>query len=51
MEHFQNVAEGHFTVRRLERTYGCEVVEAAYRAIEADQEPTCVSASTARAAP
>jgi hypothetical protein len=50
-EHFQNVAEGHFTVRRLERTYGCEVVEAAYRAIGADQEPTCVSASTGRAAP
>jgi EcsC protein family len=49
MEHFQNVAGGHFTVRRLERKYGCEVVEAAYRAIEAEQEPPCVSASAARA--
>ena len=48
MEHFQNVAGGHFTVRRLERTYGCEAVEAAYHAIETEQEQTCVSASVAR---
>jgi hypothetical protein len=47
-DHFQNVAAGHFTVRRLERKYGCEVIEAAYRAIEAEQEPACVSASAVR---
>ena len=29
-QHFQDVARGHFTVRRLERTYGAEVVRAAY---------------------
>ncbi len=35
MEHFLTVAEGHFTVRKLERRYGRSVVEAAYRAIGA----------------
>jgi EcsC protein family len=30
IEHFQSVARGHFTVRRLERKYGTEVVAAAY---------------------
>jgi hypothetical protein len=29
-QHFQNMANGHFTVRRLERTYGQDVVKAAY---------------------
>jgi hypothetical protein len=29
-EHFQNVARGHFTVRRLERTYGAETVRFDY---------------------
>lgn len=28
--HFQKIAEGHFTVRKLERIYGPEVVRAAY---------------------
>ena len=28
--HFQKVARGHFTVRRLERTWGAEAVRAAY---------------------
>lgn len=31
-EHFQNVASGHFTVRRLEREHGAEAVRAAYDA-------------------
>jgi hypothetical protein len=31
MTHFQSMARGHFTVRRLERTYSPEMVEAAYR--------------------
>lgn len=29
-EHFQSLATGHFTVRRLERTYGKDVVRAEY---------------------
>lgn len=32
-EHFQKVATGHFTVRRLERAHGAEVVRAAYDAL------------------
>ena len=50
MEHFQNVAGGHFMVRRLERKYGCEAVETAYRAIAAEQDHRCVSAAAAQAA-
>lgn len=33
IDHFQDMARGHFTVRRLERKYGAEVVEATYKAI------------------
>ncbi len=33
MRHFQDVADGHFTVRRLERRYGRDAVEAVYREI------------------
>jgi hypothetical protein len=28
--HFQGIARGHFTVRRLERTYGKEIIRAEY---------------------
>jgi len=35
MDHFLRVADGHFTVRRLERRFGRPAVEAAYRAIGA----------------
>jgi hypothetical protein len=35
IQHFQNMARGHFIVRRLERSYGHERVEEAYRAIAA----------------
>lgn len=31
MDHFQNLARGHFIVRRLERKYGSDGVERAYR--------------------
>ncbi|MDR4494907.1 MAG: EcsC family protein [Nitrospirales bacterium] len=31
MDHFQNMARGHFIVRRLERTYGVEPVREQYR--------------------
>ena len=34
MHHFQQVAHGHFAVRRLERRYGEEAVKAAYQAID-----------------
>jgi hypothetical protein len=30
MNHFQRVAQGHFTIRRLERIYGRTVVERQY---------------------
>lgn len=36
MQHFQALAEGHFTVRRLERRHGQEAIAAAYRAIAAE---------------
>jgi hypothetical protein len=32
--HFQEMARGHFTVRRLERLYGADVVGAAYLALD-----------------
>jgi len=35
MGHFQQIAEGHFTIRRLERRYGRELVESLYRSTAA----------------
>ena len=35
IDHFQDTARGHFIVRRLERTYGKEAVQQAYRRIAA----------------
>lgn len=32
LDYYQSVAKGHFTVRRLQRIYGAEIVEAAYMA-------------------
>ena len=34
IDHFQQTAHGHFTVRRLERHYGSAAVQTAYRTIE-----------------
>jgi EcsC protein family len=34
IEHFQNLARGHFTVRRLERVYGCDTVHAEYQRLK-----------------
>ena len=34
MNHFQDVSHGHFTVRRLERHYGPEAVQAAWQMLE-----------------
>jgi hypothetical protein len=36
IEHFQDVARGHFTVRRLERIYGKEKIRSEYDRIAAD---------------
>jgi len=38
-DHFQRMARGHFTVRRLERTYGAAVVREAYEALGARRLP------------
>ncbi|MDH5835212.1 EcsC family protein [Luteimonas kalidii] len=48
MRHFQAMARGHFTVRRLERTYGATRVRAAYLALgagldDADPQPARAS--------
>ncbi len=37
MQHFQDVARGHFTLRRLERAYGPEVVRKEYERIEKEE--------------
>ena len=39
IDHFQSVARGHFTVRRLERKYGKEVVFAAYERLRRETSP------------
>ena len=36
IEHFQDLAHGHFTVRRLERVYGTDAVRAEYDRAKAD---------------
>ncbi len=38
MDHFQSLAHGHFTVRRLERAYGREAVRAAYEELRRPPE-------------
>lgn len=35
INHFQDMARGHFTIRRLERKYGADVIEREYQAIAA----------------
>jgi hypothetical protein len=32
MNHFQRIAQGHFTIRRLERRYGRELIQREYEA-------------------
>ena len=39
IEHFQDIAQGHFTVRRLERVYGKDVVRAEYERLAEATEP------------
>jgi hypothetical protein len=36
IEHFQDLAHGHFTVRRLERVYGSDAVRAEYGRVKAE---------------
>ncbi|WP_246725076.1 EcsC family protein [Beijerinckia sp. L45] len=36
VEHFQSIAFGHFTVRRLEKVYGTDVVQAEYRKLHSE---------------
>lgn len=40
VEHFQTIARGHFTVRRLERFYGEELVRATYERLSRESKPT-----------
>ncbi len=42
IDHFQDMARGHFTVRRLERKYGEQAVKLAYEALR-DGQPVPVS--------
>lgn len=35
IQHFQDVARGHFTIRRLERTYGARLIRSEYRKLAA----------------
>jgi hypothetical protein len=47
VEHFQDLARGHFAVRRLERVYGAEAVRAEYdrlKAAEPDRQPEQIAA-------
>ena len=37
IDHFQQIAGAHFTVRRLERRYGKDVVKAAYEKLAASR--------------
>jgi len=36
IEHFQDLARGHFTVRRLERIYGVDIVRSEYNRLKAE---------------
>ncbi len=40
MDHYQKLAEGHFAVRRLERIYGPELVQAAYQRLRKASAPS-----------
>ncbi len=39
-EHFQGLARGHFTVRRLERAFGAEIVRAEYERLKSAADAT-----------
>jgi hypothetical protein len=37
IDHFQDMARGHFIVRRLERKYGKEIIEATYKTVSTER--------------
>jgi len=37
ISHFQDMARGHFAIRRLERLYGADVVQDAYQRLNSDE--------------
>ncbi len=37
ISHFQDMARGHFAIRRLEREYGADVIQEAYRLLRRDE--------------
>jgi EcsC protein family len=39
MDHFQKIAKGHFTLRRLERTYGSAHIRQHYATLAANRQP------------
>ena len=39
IDHFQQTAQGHFAVRRLERAYGKELVRAEYERLRGTAKP------------
>ena len=39
MDHFQKIAKGHFTLRRLERTYGSSNIRQHYATLAATRLP------------
>src|ERR1700752_4338515 len=39
IDHFQDIARGHFAVRRLERAYGKEIVRTEYERVRAELAP------------
>ena len=39
ISHFQDMARGHFSIRRLEREYGADLVQDAYRQLKGDESP------------
>lgn len=39
MQHFQDMARGHFALRRLERSYGKETIQAAYDGLSVAETP------------
>jgi EcsC protein family len=52
VDHFQDVARGHFAIRRLERTYGKEIVRAQYERIRAASKlPSEVALQNGKAPP
>ena len=51
LQHFEQIAEGHFTVRRLERLYGAAPVRAEYERLRTDALPRGLAQTAAGADP